>query len=97
MARRLSSLRPTQQIIALTNSAQVRSQLSLIWGVDPLITGAARTTEDLLKVGEQTLLEAGAVVKGEMIVVMAGRLSGMGLSTTVSIYTIGGDSRPTRT
>ena len=42
MARRLSSLRPTQQIIALTNSTQVQRQLSLIWGVDPLITGAAR-------------------------------------------------------
>ena len=30
-------------------------------------------------------------------ILMAGRLSGLGLSTTVSIYTIGGDSRPTRT
>lgn len=97
MARRLSALRPTQRIVALTNSTAVRSQLSLIWGVDPLITGPATTTEEMLKAGEATLLEAGAVVKGEMIVVMAGRLSGLGLSTTVSIYTIGSDSRPTRT
>ncbi len=97
MARRLSALRPTQRIIALTNSPEVRSQLSLIWGVDPLITGPATTTEEMLKAGEKTLLEAGVVVRGEMIVVMAGRLSGLGLSTTVSIYTIGGDSRPTRT
>jgi hypothetical protein len=51
----------------------------------------------MLKAGEKALLDAGAVVKGEMIVVMAGRFSGLGLSTTVSIYTIGGDSRPTRT
>lgn len=97
MARRLSSLRPMQRIIALTNSPEVRRQLSLIWGVEPLITGSATTTDGMLKAGEETLLQAGAVVKGEMIVVMAGRLSGLGLSTTVSIYTIGGDSRPSRT
>jgi pyruvate kinase len=99
MARRLSSLRPMQRIIALTNSPEVRRQLSLIWGVEPLITGpnTTTTTDGMLKAGEETLLKAGAVVKGEMIVVMAGRLSGLGLSTTVSIYTIGGDSRPSRT
>ncbi len=96
MARRLSSLRPIQRIIALTNATSVRSQLALIWGVDSLITEPATSTEQMLKAGEKTLLEAGAVMKGEMIVVMAGRLSGLGLSTTVSIYTIGGDSRPTR-
>jgi pyruvate kinase len=97
MARRLSSLRPTQRIIALTNSTDVRNQLSLIWAVEPLLTDGATSTEEMLRAGEKSLLEAGAVVKGEMIVVMAGRLSGLGLSTTVSIYTIGGDSRPSRT
>lgn len=97
MARRLSALRPTQRIVALTDSPAVQSQLALIWGVTPLITEPANSTEEMLKAGEKTLLEAGVVVKGEMIVVMAGRLSGLGLSTTVSIYTIGGDSRPTRT
>ena len=94
MARRLSALRPRQQIIALTPSAEIQNQLALIWGVDPLITAPASSTEEMLRGGEKTLLESGAVMKGEMIVVMAGRLSGLGLSSTVSIYTIGGDSRP---
>jgi pyruvate kinase len=94
---RLSSLRPRQRIIALTQSSAIQNQLALIWGVDPLITGAAASTEEMLRGGEKTLLEAGTVMKGEMIVVMAGRLSGLGLSSTVSIYTIGGDSRPTIT
>jgi len=97
MARRLSSLRPMQRIIALTNSTDVLNQLSLIWAVEPLLTEGGSTTEEMLMVGEKVLLEYGAVVNGEMIVVMAGRLSGLGLSSTVSIYTIGGDSRPSRT
>jgi pyruvate kinase len=90
MARRLSALRPEQRIIALTNSAEVRNELSLIWGVESLIVPHAGTTEEMLKLGEKALLESGAVEKGEMIVIMAGRLSGLGLSSSVTVFTVGG-------
>jgi pyruvate kinase len=96
MARRLSTLRPEQRIVALTQSPEVRAELTLIWGVEPLLTPPAQSTEEMLKAGEKTLLEAGAVSNGEMIVVMAGRLSGLGLSSSVTILTVGGDVRPTR-
>ena len=39
------------------------------------------------------LLDSKAVEKGEMIVVMAGRLSGLGLSSSVTLFTVGGTSR----
>jgi pyruvate kinase len=90
MARRLSALRPEQKIIALTNSPEVQNELALIWGVESLIVPHADTTEEMLKVGEKTLLESGAVEKGEMIVIMAGRLSGLGLSSSVTLFTVGG-------
>lgn len=90
MARRLSALRPEQRIIALTNSAEVQNELALIWGVESLIVPQADTTEEVLKLGEKILLESGAVQKGEMIVVMAGRLSGLGLSSSVTLFTVGG-------
>lgn len=96
MARRLSSLRPDQRIIALTYKPEVLSELSLIWGVEPLLTERAQTTEEMLKCGERSLLQAGLVSAGEMIVVMAGRLSGLGLSSSVTIFTVGGDLGPTR-
>ena len=92
MARRLSSLRPDQRIVALTHNPDVLRELSLIWGVEPLLTKHAQTTEEMLKHGEETLLNAGAVARGEMIVVMAGRLSGLGLSSSVSVFTVGRDS-----
>jgi pyruvate kinase len=94
MARRLSALRPSQRIVALTQSTTVQSQLALIWGVEPLIAPSANSTEEMLKAGDKTLLEAGVVQKGELIVMMAGRLSGLGLSSSVTIYTIGGEPRP---
>ena len=94
MARRLSALRPNQRIIALTQSRQVQNQLALIWGVTALLTSQASSTEEMLKCGEETLLEAGVVKKGETIVLMAGRLSGLGLSSSVTVFTVGGDSGP---
>jgi pyruvate kinase len=89
MARRLSALRPDQRIVALTNSRNVQNELALIWGVDALITPHADSTEGMLNSGEKTLLEAGAVKQGEMIVIMAGRLSGLGLSSSVTLFTVG--------
>jgi pyruvate kinase len=89
MARRLSSLRPDQRIVALTYNPEVMRELSLIWGVEPLFMQHAQTTEEMMRFGEETLLNAGVVTKGEMIVVMAGRLSGLGLSSSVTIFTVG--------
>jgi len=97
MARRLSALRPEQRIVALTRSQDVQSELALIWGVESLITPQADSTEEMLKSGEKTLLDAGVVASGEMIVVMAGRLSGLGLSSSVTLFTVGGSPGPTRT
>ena len=91
MARRLSALRPTQRIIALTSSREVVNELALIWGVEPVLTTRSRNTEELLKLGERTLLQADLVKIGETIVIMAGRLSGLGLSSSVSVYTIAGE------
>jgi pyruvate kinase len=95
MARRLSFLRPDQRIIALTSSLEVMNELSLAWGVESVITSRSRSTEELLKLGEQTLLKADLVEIGETIVIMAGRLSGLGLSSSVTLYTVEGDIHET--
>lgn len=96
MARRLSSLRHDQRIIALTHRPEVLCELSLIWAVEPLLITQEQSTEEMLKVGEKALLDAGVVDKGETIVVMAGRLSGLGLSSSVTIFTVGGGLGPTK-
>jgi pyruvate kinase len=57
----------------------------------PLCHESANTTEAMLKDGEKTLLEAGVVENGETIVMMAGRLSGLGLSSSIVVWTIGED------
>jgi pyruvate kinase len=91
MARRMSSIRSGLQTFALTYTDDVRNQLALIWGVAPLCHEEKNTTEKMLKEGEKTLLEAGAVESGETLVMMAGRLSGLGLSSSVVVWTVGED------
>jgi len=57
---------------------------------DLLKTGSdSNSTEQMLKVGESVLLDAGVVEAGETIVMLAGRLSGLGLSSSVIVWTIG--------
>ena len=89
MARRLSALRPDQRIIALTNSRGVQNELALIWGVEALIHSLCDSTEAMVTTGERALVEAGIVRQGELIVVMAGKLSGLGLSRSVKLHEIG--------
>jgi pyruvate kinase len=89
MARRLSSFRSGLQTFALTTSLDACSQLSLIWGVNAYTHGATESTEEMLKVGEETLLAAEVVDPQETIIMMAGRLSGSGLSSSVVVWTIG--------
>ena len=92
MARRLSSVRSGLQTFALTNSDDVRNQLALIWGVKPFCHKNTNTTESMLKEGERTLLAEAVVETGETLVMMAGRLSGLGLSSSVIVWTIGEDT-----
>jgi pyruvate kinase len=89
MARRLATLRPDQRIVALTNSRDVQNELALIWGIEALVHAPCETTEKMVKTGDRALLEAGIAQPGEMIVLMAGKLSGLGLSKSVKLHEVG--------
>jgi len=73
----------------------VMNELALIWGVEPVIISRSKSTEEILKIGEKILLQAGLVKIGETVVIMAGRLSGLGLSSSVTLYTVAGDIHET--
>jgi pyruvate kinase len=89
MARRLSSFRSGLQTFALTTSYEACNQLSLVWGVQTFVHERPGSTEDLLTIGENTLRAAGVVDPGETLIMMAGRLSGFGVSSSVVVWTIG--------
>src|SRR5918911_854861 len=59
------------------------------WGAEPLVHLPCESTEQMVKTGERALLEAGISQPGEMIVLMAGKLSGLGLSRSVKLHEVG--------
>jgi pyruvate kinase len=89
MARRLSSVRSGLRTFGLTSSKDACNQLALIWGVEPYMHESGGSTRQMLREGEKTLVNAGVVEAGETIIMMAGRLSGHGLSSSVVVWTIG--------
>ncbi len=89
MARRLSTMRSGLQTFALTKSSEACNQLSMIWGVQPFVHEDKGSTREMLNIGEKTLLDAEVIDPGETIIMMAGRLSGLGLSSSVIVWTIG--------
>lgn len=54
-----------------------------------LMASESDATDHMLKTGERTLKNAGQVEDGETIIMLAGRLSGLGLSSSVVVWTIG--------
>jgi len=89
MARRLSTIRSGLQTFGLTTSFDAYNQLALIWGVQPYVHEPSKSTKGMLKTGERTLIAAKVVEPGETLIMMAGRLSGRGLSSSVIVWTIG--------
>ncbi len=96
MAKRLAAYRPQQRIIALTSEPDVRNKLSLIWGVETLVHAPGDSTRELLEAGDRALLEAGVVQQSQIIVTMAGRLSGLGLSSSMTLHAVGEEMIPSQ-
>lgn len=91
MARRLSSFRSGLQTFGLTTSVDAYNQLSLIWGVKPFLHEPPKATPEMMQIGEKILVEAGVVESDETLVLMAGRLSGLGISSSVNVWTLGAE------
>ena len=89
-ARRLSRLRSPIPLVAFTPEQAVRSQLSLVWGVETFLTPFVRTTDEMVRQVEQLLLGAGRVVDGDLVVIVAGSPPGAAGSTNaMRVHRIG--------
>ncbi|HSU31597.1 MAG TPA: pyruvate kinase [Bryobacteraceae bacterium] len=72
-ARLLARYRPPVPIYAFTATETVARQLSVVYGVDPIISPAYHSTDDLLAQMEQALVKTGRATPGDAIVFVAGQ------------------------
>ena len=82
-ARMISRFRPACPIVALTTTERARRQLSISWGVTPLLAGYVDSTDRLFSMCVQSALKEGAVQSGQMVVITAGVPIGRAGSTNL--------------
>jgi pyruvate kinase len=89
-ARMISRLRPACPIIATTISEKVRRQLSLSWGITPVVVKQAATTDEIFEAGVEKAVDVGAVKNGDMVVITAGVPIGVsGTTNILKVHTVG--------
>ena len=89
-ARLLSKYRPKQPIIACVMDEQVQRQLSISWGITPLMMDLATSTDELIEKSTALAKENGYLHDGELAVVTAGVPVGVsGTTNMIKIHMIG--------
>jgi pyruvate kinase len=89
-ARRMSRLRSPIPILALTPDAATFNQMSLTWGVEPLLTPLVTTTDEMVKQVDSILVETKRVDKGEQIMIVAGSPPGIpGSTNAMRVHRVG--------
>jgi pyruvate kinase len=71
-ARAMARFRPTCLLVALSADVGTLRALALVWGVRPLAMPEASTTDALVAAVIDTALDAGVVVAGQPVIVVAG-------------------------
>ena len=83
-ARGLSKFRPVEAIVAATPSKKSFYQLSLSWGVEPVLALTQETTESLFRHAVDCAKQLDMVAAGDKVVIVAG----LPLQTRTPVNTI---------
>jgi pyruvate kinase len=86
----VSKHKPMVSIIAATPIERVARQVSLYWGVTPVILKTKKTTDSMIAAVENAMLEQKLIKAGDMIVLTAGVPVGVaGATNMIKIHRVG--------
>ena len=89
-ARRMSRLRSAIPMIAITPEEHVFNQLSLSWGVEPMITALVSTTDEMVRQADAIIINSNRAEKGELVVIVAGSPPGIpGSINAMRVHKVG--------
>jgi pyruvate kinase len=71
-ARAISRFRPTVPILAVTPWERTARQLSVAWGITPIVGAPRRTTDDIVWFAIKTVVERGLVRTDDVVAVLVG-------------------------
>jgi pyruvate kinase len=87
-ARLVSSYRPRAHVAAITFNRTSYTRLCLWWGLMPLMSAFAQTTDEMILKGEALLKEKGIVRTGETIVMLGGQSHTAGATNMLRVHVI---------
>jgi len=88
-ARMISHFRPACPIVAVTPSPSVQRELMLFWGVNPLLSQRAGTTDEVINDAVEVAQNAGYASEGDIVVVTGGSVeSGVGTTNLIKAHLI---------
>lgn len=82
-ARLISRYRPSQPVYAFTSNEQVARQLSVIFGVQAVLTTELSSTDEMLAEMDRTLLANSRLKAGDTVIFIAGQPMGVRGSTNL--------------
>lgn len=71
-ARAISRFRPTMPVLAATPSVRTARQLSMAWGITPVLADRHDTTDDIVWFAVKAAVESGVVDSGDLVAVVVG-------------------------
>jgi pyruvate kinase len=80
-ARAISRFRPTMPIVAATPSMATARQLSVAWGITPMLSGRHGTTDDIVWFAVEAAVRSGMVRQGDVLAVLVGSPSDLDPAT----------------
>lgn len=93
-ARLISRWRNQTPLLAFTPNPRVRSQLSLVWGVETFLVAGVIHTDDMVVQVDRALLDIGRAVAGDRVVIVAGVPPGIpGTTNGMRVHKIGSGPR----
>lgn len=88
-ARMISKFRPVCPIIGCTTNEKVCRQMSMSWGVTPILFEERQTSDELFEHAIEKAIETGIVKYGDLVVLTAGLPMGIpGTTNTLKVQTI---------
>jgi len=89
-ARRLARLRSPIPLLAFTPVQAVRSQLSLVWGVETFLTPSVTHTDEMVRQVDEALIGEGRARRGDLVVIVAGSPPGtVGSTNAMRVHRVG--------
>ena len=90
--KRLARLHTPLPLLAFTALPEVRSQLALTWGTETFIVPHMKSTDNMIRQVDKSLLELGRYRRGDLVVIVAGAPPGtVGSTNLIHVHRIGED------